>query len=265
MIARLRALCRRDGRITGAVIYGSFALGEGDAYSDIDAALFVADDALSTLDQQAWIAEIAPVALYFDDEFGHHTALFTNLVRGEFHFEPASGMARVAAWQGNAWFPDPAAALLVDRTGELARHLAPLVGGPPERDTPAGARYLATNLINSIVFGTTILRRGEVARALEILGHAHRFLLWMARLLEHTTVHWPTPARAAERDLSATAYQRYVACTAPAHYEMLGAAYRSSWTWGREMIEALAQRHDLGVPAEVLAQIDRWMLAPETP
>ena len=76
-------------------MYGSFALGEGDVFSDIEFVLFFRDDALPDLDQRAWVAQIAPVELYFADDFGHYTAIFDNLIRGEFHFEPASAMDQV--------------------------------------------------------------------------------------------------------------------------------------------------------------------------
>ena len=36
MIQRVRELCGADARVTGAFMYGSFTLGEGDAYSDIE-------------------------------------------------------------------------------------------------------------------------------------------------------------------------------------------------------------------------------------
>ncbi len=260
MIARLRALCQRDTRVAAALLYGSFTTGEGDAYSDIEAAVFVADDALPLFDQRAWVARIAPVALYFADDFGHQTAIFTNLVRGEFHVEPASAMTSVASWRGNAWFPDLDTAVLVDRTGQFAQHLRPLAGAAPDRDTPACARHLADNFVNGVVFGTAVLARGEVARALEVLSGVHRNLLWMARLVEQATAHWPTPARAVERDLSGDAYARYVACTAPAQPGPLWAAYRVSWIWGKEMMQALAHRHHLPVPTALLARIDRRVL-----
>jgi lincosamide nucleotidyltransferase B/F len=260
MIARLRDLCLQDERVVAALLYGSFTRGEGDAFSDIEAALFFVDDALRTLDQQAWVQQIAPVALYFDDDFGHHTAIFTNLIRGEFHFEPASAMATVASWQGNAWFPNLDAAVLVDRTGKRAPHLQALTGPPPNRDTPACVQRLFANFINAVLLGTNVLTRGEVARALEVLAQVHRNLLWMARLLEHATEHWPTPARAAEQDLSAAACARYVACTAPAQQDALWMAYRASWIWGREMMQALARRHNLSVHGALLAQMDRRLL-----
>ena len=260
MIARLRNLCLQDEHVVAALLYGSFTRGEGDAFSDIEAALFFVDDALRTLDQRAWVQQIAPVALYFDDDFGHHTAIFTNLIRGEFHIEPLSAVATVESWQGNAWFGNLDAAVLVDRTGKLTHHLQALTGPPPNRDTPAGGQRLSANFINAVLLGTNVLTRGEVARAMEVLAHVHRNLLWMARLLEHATEHWPTPARAAEQDLSAVACARYVACTATAQQDALWMAYRASWIWGREMMQALARRHNLSVPGALLAQMDRRLL-----
>jgi lincosamide nucleotidyltransferase len=81
MIARLRQLCEQDTRVIAALLGGSFATGEGVAFSDIDAVLFFGDETLPGLDQGAWLSQIAPIALYFDDDFGHHTAIFDNLVR----------------------------------------------------------------------------------------------------------------------------------------------------------------------------------------
>src|SRR2546421_2297424 len=260
MIARIRDLCQQDERVVAALLYGSFTRGEGDAFSDIDAALFFVDDALCVLNQQSWVQQIAPVALYVDDDFGHHTAIFTNLIRGEFHFEPASAMATVESWQGNAWFGNLDAAVLVDRTGRLTHHLQALTGPPPNRDTPAGGQRLSANFINAVLLGINVLTRGEVARALEVLAHVHRNLLWLARLLEHATEHWPTPARVVEQDLSVAAYARYVACTATAQKDALGMAYRASWAWGKEMMQSLAQRHNLSIPDELLAQMDRRLL-----
>ncbi|MGH2533290.1 MAG: hypothetical protein ACRDJW_13405 [Thermomicrobiales bacterium] len=60
MIARVREVCQADERLVGALMYGSFARGEGDAYSDIEFALFFADVALPGIDQRAWVGQIAP-------------------------------------------------------------------------------------------------------------------------------------------------------------------------------------------------------------
>src|SRR5437773_5178153 len=92
MIEHVRTLCQQDERLVAALMYGSFAGGEGDQFSDIEFALFFADEQLPTVDQAAWVAQIAPVELYFVDDVGHHTAIFNNLIRGEFHFKPTSAL-----------------------------------------------------------------------------------------------------------------------------------------------------------------------------
>jgi lincosamide nucleotidyltransferase B/F len=254
MLDRLRQCCHEDERVVAALLYGSFTTGEGDAFSDIECALFFADDQLATLDKQAWLAQIAPVALCFADDFGHHTAIFTNLIRGEFHFEPATKIASVATWRGNAWFPDAEAAILVDRTGELRRQIQPLLE-PPERETPEGVLRLIHNQVNLLLFGANVLERGEWARALEILSLGHRYLLWLARLNEQATRHWPTPSRRAEADLSPESYARFARCTAALDPGQLVMAYVNAALWTQELAATLARRHGLTWPAPLLDQI----------
>jgi len=255
MIERTRSLCQQDSRIVAALQYGSFSIGEADEFSDIEFAFFFADDTLPTLDQATWVAQIAPVALYFHDDVGHHTAIFTNLIRGEFHFEAASAIPTVAQWRGNAWFPSYESAILLDRTGALAGALKELIGPPPVRDTPTIAMQRMINFANWMVFGRNVFARGELARALDILSLAHRNVLWLARLVEQTTDHWPTPSKGLERDLSAQAYQRYQACTAPLERERLGLAYIATWGWGCELSAILATRHTLILPAQLFEHI----------
>jgi lincosamide nucleotidyltransferase len=257
MIVRLRQVCEEDKRVVAGLLGGSFATGEGDAFSDIDAVLFFSDETLPGLDQRAWLSQIAPLELYFDDDFGHHTAIFANLVRAELHFEPASTMSIVESWRGLAWFRSLDDTLLVDRTGRLTQHLACLVGPPPDPDSPARAQTLTANFLNALLFGVSVLARGEAARALELLGMVHRSLLWMARLVERRTDHWPTPSRAVERDLSAAAYPRYVACTSSLEPQSLWRAYMASWTWGQELLQALLHRHGLAASQALLGKIDQ--------
>jgi lincosamide nucleotidyltransferase len=45
MIERVRELSERDGRVVSTLMYGSFALGQGDRFSDIEFYLFFEDEA----------------------------------------------------------------------------------------------------------------------------------------------------------------------------------------------------------------------------
>ncbi|HET8626361.1 MAG TPA: nucleotidyltransferase domain-containing protein [Thermomicrobiales bacterium] len=256
LIARVREVCRADDRLVAAMMYGSFARGEGDAFSDVEFILFFADDLLPALDQRAWVAQIAPVALNFVNEFGIGTAIFDTFIRGEFHFDRASDIAKVdESWRSTDWFPSLDATLVLDRTGELTRRLAALIGPPPARDAPEQIRFLADSLVNWLLFGSNVLARGELARALDLLGHAQRYLLWLARLATGATEHWPTPSKSLEGDLPAAAYARYAACTAPLDAAALRAAYRAACAWGAELLGALSAQYGLALPVELLGRV----------
>ncbi|MGH2561293.1 MAG: Lnu(F)/Lnu(G) family lincosamide nucleotidyltransferase, partial [Thermomicrobiales bacterium] len=102
-----------------------------------------------------------------------------------------------------------------------------------------------------------VLDRGERARALDILSHVHRYLLWLVRLGEGATAHWPTPSRALERDISPAAYARFAACTAALDEASLRDAYHTAWVWGRELMASLAARYDLDLAEALFEGIDR--------
>jgi lincosamide nucleotidyltransferase len=255
MIARVRELCQRDARLDAAMMYGSFVYGEGDGYSDIEFLFFFQDDAFPDLDQRVWLEQIAPVAHLYTNEHGILAAIFENLVRGEFHFHRVSEMTIAQAWPGLLTFPSLDATLIVDKSGRLTPYLQPIIGPPPARTDPQTLQFTADSFINWMLFGANVLRRGEAARALEILAIVHRFLLHMARALEGTTDHWPTPSRALEQDLSAGAYARFVGCTASLDDTALRRAYGQAWQWGAEMLDGLRARFGIAYPAELCERL----------
>ncbi|MCL4879319.1 MAG: lincosamide nucleotidyltransferase Lnu(F) [Anaerolineae bacterium] len=259
MIERVKQLCKQDERLVAAMMYGSFTQGEGDEYSDIEFSLYFQDDKLSSVDKLAWVSQVAPVLLFFTNEFGVETAIFDNLIRGEFHFEPASqmGKLRSAAW-GMTPRMNSQKMLLLDTTLELADHLAYLKNHVPDRADPENVQQLARLYLNWMLFGVNVLRRGERARAHELLNIAHRYLLWLARIAEHQVDHWPTPSRALEQELSETSYQRFASCTSSLHAPDLERAYLIAWTWGKEMIASLTPR---SIPGRLIDQLDKLFAA----
>jgi lincosamide nucleotidyltransferase B/F len=260
MIERVRELCEHDGRVVAALMYGSFALGQGDRFSDIEFYLFFEEEALRGLDEAAWVSQIAPLGLYYVNEFDNGTAIFENLVRGEFHFEAASNVGVVEEWE-TAWFPSLASAVLVDKTGELSRRVGRLVRRPPDLDTPERALFVCCSLINWTLMGANLLERGEHARAEAFLTLIHGHLLRAARLVEGRSANWLSPPRKLEEDISAITYERFRACTAALDAAQLAQAYASTWRWGRELMEELTARHAFALPESLLAKLDQRLRA----
>ncbi|EMM3972835.1 Lnu(F)/Lnu(G) family lincosamide nucleotidyltransferase, partial [Salmonella enterica] len=159
MIELFKEGCHEDARIIAALMFGSFAIGEGDEFSDIEFAVFIQDDHFENFDQRSWLNAVSPVAAYFPDDFGHHTALFENGIRGEFHFMRKSDIPVISTWQGYGWFPSLEAAVLLDRSGELSRYASALVGGPPIREGAPLVEGLVLNLISLMLFGANLLNR----------------------------------------------------------------------------------------------------------
>lgn len=252
IISRVRDLCRTDDRVVAALMYGSFTKGEADAYSDVEFVIFVEDDALADFDTLAWLNRVAPVALYFINEYGVGTAIFESLVRGEFHFDPASSMPEVRAWEEESGFPPPDKMLVLDRTGELRAHLEAIAGPGPDRTDPGTVTWNWHAYLNWMLFGAGVLARGERARALELLWFIQRYLIRFARLIEGTTEHWQTPSKALERDLSSATYDRYVATTAGLRGHELEHAYQAAWNWGVEMAYKLREKYDVDIKEDLI-------------
>ncbi len=240
MIEKVRELCQRDGRVVSTLMYGSFALGQGDRFSDIEFYLFVADETLADLDEKAWVSQIKSLELYYVNEFGNGTAIFENLVRGEFHFEPYSKVDLVDSWE-TAWFPSLESAVVVDKRGELSRRVSRLVRRPPEIDTPERALFLCHSPMNWTLMGTNLLKRGEYARAEAFLTLVHGHLLQAVRLVEGRTANWLSPSRRLEEDVSVASYGRFGTCTAALDARQLARAYTSTWEWSKELMSELAK------------------------
>ena len=93
-------------------------------------------------------------------------------------------------------------------------------------------------------------------RAWDALGHAHRHLLWMARLAERSTTHWLTPARRAEADLPGNVVAELRRTTDSADPNKIPVALRAAWRCGRRYWIELARRHNQPVPEGLFAEID---------
>lgn len=255
MIATVRRLCITDPRILAALMYGSFTRGEGDEFSDIEFYLFLSTDELRHFDPVVWLTQVAPVAAYIVNEFGTGVAVFANLVRGEFHFHAIDDVALVGHWSADDSREVARRMLIIDRTGTLTLALQHFAETRPDHTSPQALQALTDRFLNWWLLGAQVLRRGEHARALDTLSWVQRYLLWMVRALEGAFLHWPTPSRALEQDVSPAAYHRFQQCTADLHHEALVAAFRASWVWAGELMQQLNARYRVAMRGPLIEQI----------
>lgn len=256
-LAALEAHFRDDPELVAALRYGSLAKGEGDRFSDVEHWLFFER---VPADPEAWVARVAPLRGALWNEFGTLVVLFADGVRGELHFEEAGAIERVRDWaqldprNPASWAAEPGGlVVVVDRSGELRRAVDALEALPAARSTPERVQALCDGFTSWALLGQGVLARGEWARALDALSHVQRYLLWMARVAareEHH--HWPTPSRAAERDLPPALLARLQECSARLEPEALGAAWIQATGWGCELMDAFARSHGTRSRAEWL-------------
>ena len=102
MIDRVRDLCAADTRVVAAWMYGSFPAGEADSYSDIEFVIYLRDEDARCLRVRCLVERVAPVALYFLNEFGVGAALFRTPCAASFTLsrsEPCPTSWPTARWR----------------------------------------------------------------------------------------------------------------------------------------------------------------------
>lgn len=256
IIEKIRSICMNDEAFIGVVMYGSFTRNEGDQYSDVEFYFYINDSKYGNFNFKNWITQVSPLEACFQNEWGITTVIFNNLIRGEFHISKASEISQIKNWVNVVWVKDPEKMILLDRNGEIKKYVSLLIGEGPNREDADYLELLFYRFTDWMIYGMTVLKRGELARSLELLWFSHRYLLWMIRILENKTNNFPTPSKAIEKDISAEAYRKYEKCTTSIERESLIKAYSNSWEWGKEMMMDLVEKHNLDFNIGLVKKID---------
>lgn len=257
IIGRVRQLCHQDERISASLMYGSFAKGEGDEFSDIEFSIFINDDDYDGFSGEDWVGQIAPPALYFLNGIGHARVIFKNLVRGEFGFKKASEISSIRAVKAMMGIPWPAVIVMIDRTGSVQGHLDFLSSKEGLLATRETIIKLRREFIYSMLSSFDRLARGERAHALDSLGNLQGHLLRLLREHEGKIQQSETrPFRNLEKDLSELEYNRYIECTGSLRKASLEQAYWATWSWGKELVDALAHRYEIDTHEALIQALD---------
>ncbi|GIH16246.1 hypothetical protein [Rugosimonospora africana] len=255
LIDAVREACHADPRLDAALMYGSFATDEADAHSDIEFWLFFLPHELADIDRRAWCAQIAPVTHLVRNEFGTDVVFFPGLIRGEFHFVTTDDIPTVRTWPARGATVDRM--MVLDRRGRLRPVLEGVPDHPPVPDAGDDIEALCGRFANWLILAHHVAARGEILRAWDALGHAHRHLLWMTRRAEDSTAHWLTPSRAAEADLPPRVVAELQGTTTAAEADGIREALRAAWSYGHGCWIRLAQRYGRPLPDELFDEIER--------
>jgi lincosamide nucleotidyltransferase B/F len=268
IIASVRSVCASTPSLDAALMYGSFAQGVGDAYSDVEFWLFFSgsvvsgpvlsepgmsgpvssDPVLGPVEPLEWLALIAPYEHVVVNEFGAHVVFYPGLIRGEFHFASAADIGSVASWPARS--AAVANMVICDRTGALTAALSSLPTAVAVPSSASEVAELCGRFANWLVLAHHVRMRGEALRAHDALSHARRHLLWMARLSTGRVDTWLTPSRRAETDLP------------PAVVTAVGSSDLGElWECGRSLWTELSSRFDFPVPVALFASIDEALLS----
>lgn len=225
IIESVKEACEQDAQVTSCMMYGSFTKGEGDQYSDVEFYIFIEDSFFEAFQSKTWVANIAPYDLMFFNEYGTEVVIFSNLIRGEFHFLPTSKLEIIKSFKSTGVFPDTESMFIYDNTGRLRECLDDLRGKGPERMTDENVNYAFHNFVNAWLLGINVMRRGELARALEVLTNVQKYILQLLRINEQNVERWLNSTKNLEQDLSPEAYREYTLLTAKLRKEDLENAY----------------------------------------
>lgn len=228
MIEAVRAAAEADERVAAVLMYGSFTQGCGDAYSDIEFYVYINDDDADSFPNEAWVADIKPFFAYFTNEFGTEVAIFDNLVRGEFHFKKRSEMPEIEGFKMLGYFHDTKAMCLYDASGELAKWLATLDGVNIERKTDENIHSTTNNMLNHLLLGVNVLKRGELMRSLGELEYVRHYYMVLARIADGSTIHWLNASKNLEHEISPAHYGICAKLVAMADADSIAAAYISA-------------------------------------
>ncbi|WP_019394238.1 hypothetical protein [Priestia filamentosa] len=228
IIQNVKNKCIEDESVSACMMYGSFTKGEGDQHSDVEFYIFIRDQNINHFNSRHWISEVNAADLIFYNEYGTEVVIFSNMIRGEFHFLPESKIEIIKSFKSTGVFPNPESMYIYDSTEQLQPLLEELGGSGPERMTHENVNFAFNNVVNAWLMGVNVMKRGELARSLEILTQVQKYMLQLIRVKEKTVERWLNSTKNLEADISVQSYHDYVSITAKLRECELKTAYKNA-------------------------------------
>lgn len=266
--ARLIATAERDDRIVGLIDYGSTAEGRGDRWSDVDAALWLHDDAYEPFraEWRAWAAGLGDLLLAYVGAIGHPWAVYRGdplPLRADFNFYPESHLEEVDGWPISP--RSVASAVWYDATGgRLSARVGALVGSDLNPESLEGAfeRCCGDLWYYALRVQTKLLRDELWAARWEYGTVVLDNLMWLLRIEAGAVDRWRASIAATgiERAITPERLRRLDRCVPGPEREGIEGALREALELGHELCAGLAAQHGWSWPielAETVVMLDR--------
>ncbi|MFD2830439.1 nucleotidyltransferase [Corticicoccus populi] len=259
LINIIKEKCEKDPRVSACMMYGSFTKDEGDKYSDVEFYIFLKTAEIEEFQSDDWIRGVAPYDLHFINEFGSEVVVFSNLIRGEFHFQSESEIEVIKTFKETGVFPDTESMFIYDVTGRLEACLDYLQGEGPDRLTNNNVNFAFNNFVNTWIMGINVLKRGEAARSLECLTYVQKYVLQLIRVHEKSVERWLNATKNLEDDVSEKAYSEYTSITAKLDKEELYHAYSNALTVVERLECLLADHYKFDIDSAFLKKLHAYL------
>lgn len=248
-----------DARIVGVVDYGSSSEGRGDAFSDVDLALFVRDDDAAAFlgEWKAWAAQFGTLLLAYVGGVGHPWAVYDAApvpLRVDLNVWRASDATQMLLWPNAP--TSVAAMVLYDATGgQIAAQGAQLVG---RSLAPADLRQAFDAVCGD--FWYYALRTYAKLQRRQLWAARYDFnaiivgnLMALLRIEAEAVERWQATSASVgiESAISAERLERLDACVPGTGEASVVAAFRSALALGRDACAAIALRHGGPWPSEL--------------
>ncbi|WP_424475743.1 nucleotidyltransferase [Oceanobacillus kimchii] len=259
IIQTVREKCIEDELVSACMMYGSFTKGEGDQYSDVEFYIFIEDDEIENFSSRHWVSEVYPVDLIFYNEYGTEVVIFSNMIRGEFHFLPVSKIEVIKSFKPTGVFPDTESMYIYDSTEQLKPLLDDLGGTGPDRMTDENVNFAFNNFVNAWMMGVNVMKRGELARSLEALTHVQKFILQLIRVKENTVERWLNSTKNLEEDISTESYKDYVSVTSKLKENEMKTAYKNALNIVEVLNEMLSSLYMVDVDKDLISKLYSYL------
>ncbi|MCQ6563769.1 hypothetical protein [Paenibacillus mendelii] len=125
--------------------------------------------------------------------------------------------------------------------------------------TSENVNFAFNNFVNAWLMGINVLKRGELARSLEVLTHVQKHILHLLRVKEQNVERWLNSTKNLENDLNEEGYKDYSLISSTLDKGALYNAYTHALVIIEKLIENLKLTYVFEVDGRIIIKLRRYL------